>query len=149
MRTPQPLARLAPAFAVGLLGACSGISEPPETLTVESELQSADGVVDPIAGTVAMVIGERQTQIGIGVRGGVDGTILGWAVRNGSCRESGDRVGPVTAFPDIEIQEDGDGDAETVIFRRLPADEIYAAEVFGGPGATGTVQACADLDPRD
>jgi hypothetical protein len=145
--TLQPPRRLAPAVFIGLLGACSGISEPLEIFTAESALQPADGAVDPVTGTVAMVIRERQTQIGIGVRGGSDGTQFGWSVRNGSCSGSGDRVGPASAFPAIVIGEDGDGDAETVIFRRLPVDGVYAAEVFDGAAATGTVRACADLVP--
>lgn len=118
-------------------------------LTAEAELQPSDGVADPVTGSVAMVIQARQTQIGIGVRGGESGTQLAWSVRNGSCSATGQRIGPASAFPLIDIEEGGEGEAETVIFRRIPEDEPYAAEVFGGPDGTGTVQACADLIPGD
>jgi hypothetical protein len=129
--------------------ACSNIAEPPGTFTAEAALQPADGVADPVTGNVAMVIGARQTQIGVSVRGGADGTRLGWAVRNGSCSGTGQRVGPASAFPAIEIEEDGEGEAQTVIFRRIDVDDRYAAEVFDQPDGTGTVQACADLVPAE
>jgi hypothetical protein len=143
-------ARLAPltALLAGVVG-CSGISEPPEIVTLEADLQPADGVTDPFAGTVAMVIEERQTQIGIGVRGALEGTRFGWAVRNGSCSGTGDGIGPASAFPSIEVNEDGDGAAETTLFRRIAIEDVYAAEVFAEPAGTGVVLACADLVPGD
>lgn len=142
------------AFAGGLSAAllaaaagCSSIEEPAEIFTAEGALQPADGVVDPITGTVAMVIQARNTQIGIGLRAGQEGEEFGWSVRNGSCNGTGERIGPASAFPPIVIDEDGEGQAETVIVRRIDVDERYAAEVFDQPDGTGPVQACADLVP--
>jgi hypothetical protein len=143
-------ARLAPltALLAGVVG-CSGISEPPEIVTLEADLLPTEGVIDPIAGTVAMVIEERQTQIGIGLRGGLEGSRFGWTVRNGSCSGTGDGIGPMSAFPSIEVDKDGDGVAETTLFRRIAVEGVYAAEVFAEPDGTRTVLACADLVPGD
>lgn len=95
------------------------------------------------------MISARETQIGIGVRGGVPESVLGWAVRNGSCNGTGQRIGPASAYPPIEIDSIGEGEAETVIFRRIETDVQYAAEVFDQPDGVGTVQACADLVPSE
>jgi hypothetical protein len=128
---------------------CYGSTEPPEIVTLEATLEPADGVVDPVTGSVAMVIGTSQTQIGIGIEGGTIGERLGWAVRNGTCSGSGERVGPVTAFPPIEVGTTGAGESETVLFRRIAISGPYAAEVFANEDATGDVMACADLVRSD
>jgi hypothetical protein len=130
-----------------IVGACSGITDPPEIVTVESTLEVADGASESITGSVAMVIGERQTQIGIGVEGGTEDAVLGWVVRNGSCSTTGERLGPASAFPSIEIDTNGAGDAQTVLFRRISPAGPYAAEVSANPDGTGSIHACADLVP--
>lgn len=128
--------------SVLLLSACSGITDPPEIVQLQGELDPADDVAEPITGSVAMVIAERQTQIGIGVDGAVEGRRFGWRVRNGSCPGSGDRIGPASGFPPIEIDEDGTGQAETILFRRIDASATYAAEVLTETDGTGSVLAC-------
>jgi hypothetical protein len=129
-----------------LAAACSGITEPPPVVQAESALQPADDAADPITGRVAMVIGERRTQIGIGIEGVLEGSRFGWRVRNGACTGTGDRIAPVSDFPPIEIDEDGTGASETIIFRRIATGTTYAAEVLSEPDGTGSVLACGELD---
>jgi hypothetical protein len=139
-------ARLVSALAsCALAAACSGIEEPAPIVQLQGDLQPVAGAADPITGQVAMVIGERQTQIGIGIAGALEGTSLGWRVRNGSCTGSGDRIGPANGFPPIEIEEDGTGATETILFRRIATSAAYAAEVVSEPDGTGSVLACAEL----
>jgi hypothetical protein len=105
----------------------------------------ADGVVDPVTGSVAMVASSNMTQIGIGIQGALPAARLGWQVRAGSCTATGARVAPEAAFPAIQISDEGTGQAETVINRRLSGSTSYAAEVFSNAGGSGEVLGCADL----
>jgi hypothetical protein len=132
--------------SAALAAGCGGITEPPPIVQVESALQPADDVADPVTGRVAMVIAERQTQIGILVEGGLEGSSLGWRVRNGMCTGSGDGIGPASSFPPIEVGDDGTGAVETIIFRRIATGTTYAAEVVSEPNGAGSVLACAELD---
>jgi hypothetical protein len=98
-----------------------------------------------LAGTIAMVANQHNTQIGIGVTGGMVGARLGWAVRTGTCGGSGTRVAGATAYPAIVITAEGNGAEETVINRRIATDAQYAGEVFANADGTGPVLSCGTL----
>jgi hypothetical protein len=141
---------LALSGAVSLAaGSCIGATEPVEVLTWEGILVGSDGVVDPLSGTVAMVIEENHTQIGVTVQVAPAGTTLGWLLRDGTCVGSGLRIGPATAFPPITVNGDGDGNADTVLFRRVATAGPYAAVISANGDGTGTELACGDLELRE
>jgi hypothetical protein len=131
-----------------LAAACISATEPIEVVTWEAELVAAEGGADPISGSGAMVSGERQTQVGISVRFAPASTSLGWALVEGSCTGPGSRVGPASAYPSIQADDDGDGAAETRIGRRIDTAGPYAAAVYENPDGSGAVLACANLERR-
>lgn len=144
-RVVRVLAAVLPAL---LAGACSGIAEPPETLFWEGTLEPGAGGLPDLRGTAAMVASERVTQIGIGIEEGPPGATFGWIVRNGSCNEPREPVGPVSAFPAVVVSDERSGDATTVLQRRLGANVDYAAQIVEDADGTGEVIACADLIQR-
>jgi hypothetical protein len=91
-----------------------------------------------------MVANEHDTQIGIGISASA-GARLSWAVRSGTCANPGDRLGPNSAFPTISVSDAGDGDAETVIRRRVANATQYSGAVYATADATGQPLACADM----
>jgi hypothetical protein len=126
--------------------ACIGATEPLDVVTWEAGLIGADGAADPPSGSVAMVIGENQPRAGIGVRDAPARATLAWDVRAGTCAAPGDRVGPATAWPAIQVSDSGTGAAEATVNRRIDTDGPYAGFLYEGELGSGGVLACADLE---
>lgn len=142
---------LIPALVVAAAGgpaSCISATDPVEILTWDGTLVASDGIVDGLSGTVAMVIGEGQTQIGVAVHLAPAGETLGWALHEGVCVAPGSRVGPANVFPGISVDNDGDGQAETVLFRRIATAGPYAVVIHENEDGTGIVLACGDLEQK-
>lgn len=134
--------------AMLIASACISSTGPLEVVTWEAALVGADGIADPLAGSVAMVIGESQTQIGISVTDAPHAASLAWDVRDGTCAMPGGRVGPASVYAAIAVSDTGNGASETVVFRRIGTAGPYAAFVYDGTPDSGAVLACADLERR-
>ena len=116
-----------------------------EPILWEGELV-AEPVADDVQGSIAMVAGTYDTQIGIGVTSGPADNTLQWVIRSGSCATSGTPVAPASTFPTLTVSAEGTASAETVIRRRLSGSTQYAAEVFFTTDAASVRAACADLE---
>jgi hypothetical protein len=128
---------------VSVTSGCGPVTEPPPTLLWQAELVATD-VDNPLTGSSAMVAGTSLTQVGIGVANAPPQAALGWRVRNGACDEGGDALAPLTSFPPVAIDAEGDGAAEMVLNRRL-SNGTYAAEVFADASGEGLLIACGTL----
>jgi hypothetical protein len=147
MRIPS-LSALAIVAALAVPGAsCLSSTEPPETLLWEGVLLVEAGGPPDIAGTAAMVALRAETRVGIGLTGGVPGTVFGWSVRTGTCLSPGTTAAPANAFPAVTIGNDETGESETTIQRRLTGTE-YAVQLVENADGSGAVLACADLERR-
>lgn len=149
MNRRRTWARRTPAVILASLVACVSTTGPAEIVTLQAELVATDAGVDPVTGSIALVIGEGRTQMGIGIEGGAADARLGWAIRTGACAATGTRLGPASTYPAIAVGASGHGQAETVLQRRIATDVAYAGELFASADGTGAVLACADLDPRN
>jgi hypothetical protein len=125
---------------------CISATDHVEVLTWNGTLIAADGIVDGMAGSIAMVIGEGQTQVGVSVRLAPAGERFGWVLRESGCAVPGSRVGPANVFPSIAVNDQGEGAAETVLFRRIAAAGPYAVTIHENEDGTGAVLACGDLE---
>jgi len=128
--------------------ACVGQTEPVDVVKWQGFLIASVDTGDPFTGLAAMVIEEQQTRMGISVDDAPAGITIGWAVLEGSCDAPGERVGPATAYPPVDVSESGTGAAETVLFRRISTTGPYATLVYENRDGSGRVLACADLEEQ-
>ena len=143
------ITRILPAITIALtmgapIAGCRQTGEPVDVLLWEGELEPVAGSSNAVSGSIAMVANEHDTQIGIGINASA-GARLGWVVRSGTCANPGDRLGPNSAFPEISVSDAGDGEAETVIRRRVANAAQYAGAVYATVNATDQPIACADM----
>jgi len=131
-----------------IASACISSTGPLEVVTWEAALVGADGSANPLSGSVAMVIGESRTQVGISVTDAPPRASLAWDVRDGTCATPGDRVGPANVYVAITTSDTGTGASETIVLRRVGTAGPYAAFVYDGSAGSGAVLACADLERR-
>jgi hypothetical protein len=135
------------AVASVLAWGCLSPTSPPEVLLWEGELLvEAEGPAD-MKGSAAMVAYQFQSDVGVGIESGPEGVSYGWRVHSGTCATPGDAVAPSTAFPALNVDSDGAGEAATTIQRRLTGTE-YAVQVVENADGSGAVLACADLTRR-
>ena len=129
--------------------ACVGATEPLAVVKWEADLIGTDGLADPPSGSVAMVIGEFETQVGISVRDVPAHATLAWDVKAGTCATPGDRVGAASVFVPIQVSDSGTGAAEATIARRVATDGPYAGFLYEDAAGPVGVLACADLERQD
>lgn len=128
--------------------ACISASEPVEVVKWQAALV-ASGATLPFTGSVAMVIGQLQTDMGVSVQDAPPEATLGWAIVEGTCGSPGARVGPSSAYPAIAVSGGGSGSSDTVLHRRIATSGPYAGIVYEGEDGTGAALACADLERRE
>jgi len=131
-----------------LVGGCIGPTDPVEPLIWEGSLQPVGDASVFITGSVAIVSGQFNTQIGIGVEGVDPGTVLQWNVRRGNCSAEGEPLANLALFPPFEVDATGEGSSGVVLGGRIPATENFAAWV-SPDGAEVSPVACALLTLRD
>ena len=130
-------------FALAGVTACTTGSEPPEVLLWEGTLIPVQST-SLLSGSVAMVSNAFTTQIGIGVQNATPQARLGWSVRDGSCQNPGERIGPANAFPPMIVTVDGNATSETMLNRRVTAS-TFAGALVADPDGSAQVVACAQL----
>jgi hypothetical protein len=141
------LALLLPILPI-LVGGCIGPTEAVESLIWEGTLQPVAGAAVPVTGSVAIVSGQFNTQIGIGVEGVDPGTVLQWNVRRGDCDEEGEPLVNLSVFPPIEVGNTGEVSSGVVWGVRISTPQNFAARVSLADAEASTV-ACALLARRD
>lgn len=131
-----------------LLWGCVGPTDSTESLVWEGSLQPLEDAPFPVTGSVAMVAGQVNTQLGIGAVGAEPGTVLRWSVHHGDCSTRGEPLADAALFPPIDVDTSGEGDSELVLAGRVPASQTYGAWV-APPDAADAPVACGVLDLRD
>lgn len=131
-----------------LFGACVGPTEQVESLIWEGSLQPVGDVSVLVTGSVAMVSGQFNTQIGIGVEGGDPGSVLQWNVRRGDCGEEGEPLVNLSVFPAIDVGNTGEGSSNVVLSGRVSNSQSFAARVSLSAAAASPV-ACGVLTRQD
>lgn len=136
-----------PVLAILAAAGCLDVTELEETFRWTGVLVPTDDAPGTLEGSVGLVIGPGQTQVGIGITGGEPGTTLGWRIRNGMCSGDGEPIVPAP-FPAVVITEEGAGALEARIAHRIDDAEEgpFAGEVFANADGTGNLLACADLN---
>ena len=136
-----------PVFVMLGVAGCLGVTELEETFRWSGDLVPTPEAPPSLEGSVGLVIGHDQTQVGIGITGGQPGATLGWRVRNGMCSGEGEPI-VAAAFPPVPISEEGSGALEARIQHRIDdaEDGPFAAEEFANEDGTGDVLACADMN---
>lgn len=133
-------------LALGTLAtACLDTTEPVEIIFWQGSLQPVPEAPVALGGGMTMMADQSFTMIGVGVEGGEAGSQLGWAIRHGSCDETGELVGPPGTFTELLLDDAGDGETQAILYRRIPDADVYAGEVLSSLEAGGEVLACADL----
>lgn len=143
--------RRGPGFliAAGLVTGCLGPVEVTEPLLWEGDLEPVPGASTPVAGSMAMVADEFNTQIGVGLEDAPADEELGWLVSTGSCDSVGERVGPAASFPPLSVDDEGTAEMETAVTGRLESDGSYVGQITGESDGSGEPLACVDFELQD
>lgn len=131
--------------ALMLLSACLETTEPPPNQFWEGELITADADLG-IEGTVRILALAIQTQMEISITGAEEDSILGWAVRTGTCASAGNALGPQELFPPIEVDEEGDGTSLAFFQGRLNTTGQLSGVLLADLTPEPEILACADLE---
>jgi len=128
-----------------LLGACLETTAPSPPILWQGDLIAASEEL-PIQGMISVLAQSFQTQMAVSVDGAETDSILGWAVRSGTCEGSGDPLGPPEAFPPIEIDEEGEGLSNALFQGRLNTTLPLSGVVLSDVSTSPEILACADLE---
>jgi hypothetical protein len=131
-------------------GGCLDVkgTEPREVIIWEGNLQPIPASPMLLMGRMTMVADETLTLMGVGVEAAEEGIRLGWAIREGSCDAAGDLVGPSGTYPEFTLDENGEGEAQTALNRRVEDAQVYAGQVLSDAESGSQLLACANLIRR-
>lgn len=138
------LLTLVGATAFLALTGCSLDVDPPEQTLWEGDL-APTGAELVLAGSIAAVSGEFDTQASIQVTGGEAGDRWIWRFREGTCDEPGPIVGSEILYPVLEATEETVPDAPGTVIRAA-ASVLLDATLDETGDYHGTVAAEAEPD---
>jgi hypothetical protein len=141
------------------LTACVRTARDPATGTVDIDVESPTktgedwsarltgmGTYSMMSGTSTARVAEGRTNATVTLTGGVSGQVHPWAIHEGKCSAMGTMVGTMSAYPDITIGANGNGQANVQLDARLDEAKDYAVAVHASHSNMATIIACGDLD---
>lgn len=92
--------------------------------------------------------GQTRTHVSIDIEFAEPGAVHPWHIHQGDCGDTPvpPVVGEMTAYPPIEVDQGGEGEATAAINATLDPDGDYQVKLHQSPTETGTIIACGELD---
>ena len=141
------------------LSACVRTARDPATGAVDVDIESPTksgedwsarlsgmGSYAMMSGSASAKVAEGRTDATVTLTGGTSGQVHPWAIHEGKCSALGMMVGTMSAYPDITIGANGNGQANVQLNARLDEAKDYAVAVHASHSNMATVIACGDLD---
>lgn len=124
--------------------ACTNLSVNDSAATLwDTQLMPAPAYPD-VSGQAAAVSRSDGTNLGIGLQGAEPGAQHLWHLRLGTCVVPGQRIGPDSDYPVLDVDGAGSASAEAVLGARLSSGAAYHVEVRLSATDSSRV-ACGDL----
>lgn len=90
--------------------------------------------------------GANATTIHVDLDGGESGATYPWHIHSGNCGDAQPPVvGAAEAYPPIQVEEGGEGDAEATIDATLDPNGDYILNVHLSPARLDSIVACGEL----
>jgi hypothetical protein len=128
-----------------IFAGCDSSTDPGEddvqwstTLLAEADFPGVTGT-----GTAATVDGASTASVSIA--GATAAAVHPWHVHAGTCADGGPIVGEATAYPPLQIGEDGANTQNATITTTLVPNSSYFINVHLSPEDLATIVACGDL----
>jgi hypothetical protein len=104
---------------------------------------------ESISGDAGMIWteGDAEVQVGLSITGDEPGSVRPWFLRLNTCAEGGDVLGFEGNYPQLVIDNLGQGAAEATIQGAIDLSAPLHVSVHLSESDLETVIACADLDP--
>ena len=122
------------------------VESPTKTGEDWSARLSGMGTYSMVSGTATAKVAEGRTDATVTLTGGTPGQVHPWAIHEGKCSAMGMMVGTMSAYPDITVGANGNGQANVQLNARLDEAKDYAVAVHASHANMATVIACGDLD---
>lgn len=122
------------------------VESPTKTGEDWSARLSGMGTYSMVSGTATAKVAEGRTDATVTLTGGTPGQVHPWAIHEGKCSAMGMMVGTMSAYPDITIGANGNGQANVQLNARLDEAKDYSVAVHASHANMATIIACGDLD---
>jgi hypothetical protein len=122
------------------------VESPTKTGEDWSARLSGMGTYSMVSGTATAKVAEGRTDATVTLTGGTPGQVHPWAIHEGKCSAMGMMVGTMSAYPDITVGANGNGQANVQLNARLDEAKDYSVAVHASHANMATIIACGDLD---
>lgn len=129
---------------VFVLAGCNQVDDPPTSTEWNASLSGQAGF-ESVSGSASAVTEHSQTTVTITISGAPAGGIHPWHIHSGSCATDGPVVGPMDAYPNLQIDGTGSAGASATIDLALAPDAPYFVNVHNSPQDLATIVACGNL----
>jgi hypothetical protein len=135
------------AIAATAVMACDDDPTDPATFTFEGELAGA-GEFDEVSGLAEVIAGSSSFVAGVEIADGPADAVFAWTLMEGTCADPGDAVGAAASYPELEVDDEGDAQAQANIAASLDEEESYIVVVMDESGDEPVTVACGALEPN-